>query len=321
MANATQSPPALLVLRALKLGDLLVAVPVLKGLRASFPQHRLVLAAPAWLRPIVELIDAVDELVPLPGLAGPLPAVLNGVDVAVNLHGKGPESQHLLESLNPGRRIGHAAPGWDGVAWCQDMHERMRWARMLQWHGISVDANDVSITVPCQRPRTGGATVIHVGASHGSRHWPVERFAAVARALQEMGASVVLTGDSNDAARSADVARLAGLHPAQDLAGHLTLTDLAALAASARLVVSVDTGAAHLASAYGTPSVVLFGPAAPTQWGPPPGPHVVLTEETLRRGDLFSSVPDPALLAVLPGAVLDAATALYAAMDSRTQTR
>ncbi len=321
MASATHSTSSLLVLRALKLGDLLVAVPALKGLRAAFPRHRLLLAAPEWLRPVVGLIDAVDELVPLPGLSGQLPAALNDVDVAVNLHGNGPESRYLLDSLNPKRRIGHAAPRWDGVAWCQDMHERMRWTRMLQWHGITADPNDVSIAVPGQPSGTSGATVIHVGASHGSRHWPVQHFAAVARGLQAEGDSVVLTGDRNDAARTGDVARLAGLDTTQDLAGRLTLTDLAALVASAKLVISVDTGAAHLASAYGTPSVVLFGPAAPAQWGPPPGPHVVLTEEALRHGDLFSAEPDPALLAVLPHTVLDAAATLSTGMDSRRRAR
>ena len=47
------------------------------------------------------------------------------------------------------------------------------------------------------------------------------------------------------------------------------LTDLAALVAHARLVLAPDTGVAHLATAYGTPSVVLFGPVPARHWGPP----------------------------------------------------
>ncbi|HKT04280.1 MAG TPA: glycosyltransferase family 9 protein, partial [Rugosimonospora sp.] len=48
--------------------------------------------------------------------------------------------------------------------------------------------------------------------------------------------------------------------------------------AAARLLVSGDTGAGHLATGYGTPSVLLFGPAPPSVWGPPPGHprHAVL---------------------------------------------
>ncbi len=319
----TDSPrePALLALRALKLGDLLVAVPALKGLRSAFPQHRILLAAPEWLRPIVGLIDAVDELVPLPDLTARLPSNLNRIDTVVNLHGNGPESRRLLDTLQPAHRYGHAAPGWNGAAWQQDMHERVRWCRMLKWYGIAVDADDASIAVPRRPAVPARAAVLHVGASHGSRHWPVSRFAEVAAALQESGAPVVLTGDRNDAARCAAVAQLAGLDAAQNLAGRLDLADFAALIAGAKVVVSADTGAAHLASAYGTPSVVLFGPAPVAQWGPPRGPHLVLTDETLRRGDVFSEVPDPALLAVSPREVLSAVAALEGARDVQPRAR
>lgn len=61
-----------------------------------------------------------------------------------------------------------------------------------------------------------------------------------------------------------------GLAPDAVLAGRTDLGDLAALVAHARLVVSGDTGVAHLATGYGTASVVLFGPVAPARWGPPP---------------------------------------------------
>lgn len=326
MTTDSHGKPALLALRALKLGDLLVAVPALKGLRSAFPDHRILLAAPEWLRPIVGLINAVDELVPLPDLTTRLPSNLNRIDTVVNLHGKGPESRLLLETLQPAHRYGHVAPGWNGPAWQQDMHERVRWCRMLQWHGMAADADDVSIDVPRRRAIPARAAVLHVGASHGSRHWPVSRFATVAAALQESGAAVVLTGDRNDAERSAAVAQLAGLDAEQNLAGRLELGDFAAMVACAKVVISADTGAAHLASAYGTPSVVLFGPAPVAQWGPPRGPHLVLTNEKLRGGDVFSDVPDPALLAVGPQAVLSAVAALEVAalevaMDVLPQAR
>jgi ADP-heptose:LPS heptosyltransferase len=80
------------------------------------------------------------------------------------------------------------------------------------------------------------------------------------------------------------------------------------------VLVTVDTGAAHLASAYGTPSVVLFGPAPPEVWGPPAdGPHVVLTDARLRRGAAFADDPDPALLAVTADEVVAAARSLVRA--------
>ncbi|HSU71790.1 MAG TPA: glycosyltransferase family 9 protein [Micrococcaceae bacterium] len=298
--------PVALALRALKLGDLLVAVPALRGLRRAFPEHRLVLAAPGWLAPIVSLVGAVDELLPTPGLRGPLALAPKSVDVAVNLHGNGAESRGALEALEPRRRIGHLAPGWDGPEWADGIHERTRWARLLDWHGILADPADLYLDVPDIAVSDPGAAVLHVGAFYGSRQWPVERFAAVAAALEASGHRVVFTGSAADRPRAQAVAEQAGLGDGRILAGELALDEFAATISAAALIVSADTGAAHLASAYRIPSVVLFGPAPPEEWGPPPGPHVVLTDASLRRGETFSNEPDPALLAVQPGQVLAA---------------
>lgn len=107
------------------------------------------------------------------------------------------------------------------------------------------------------------------------------------------------------------MASKAGLPRDRVLAGRTDLAGLTDVVGRAALVVCGDTGVAHLASALGTPSVVLFGPAPPDRWGPPPdGPHVVLTDARRRRGDPFADDPDPALLAVTVDDVLGAATAL-----------
>ncbi|MDP9388463.1 MAG: glycosyltransferase family 9 protein, partial [Actinomycetota bacterium] len=79
------------------------------------------------------------------------------------------------------------------------------------------------------------------------------------------------------------------------LAGRTDLLGLAAVVAAAGRVVSGDTGVAHLASAFGTPSVILFGPVPPSRWGPPPsGPHRALWAGTV--GDPHAPRRDPGLL-------------------------
>jgi ADP-heptose:LPS heptosyltransferase len=299
--------PTVLALRTLKLGDLLVAVPALKALKAAFPGHRLVFAAPGWLAPMMPLVGVVDELLPTPGLQHPLPEALRHVEVAVNLHGSGPESRSALEALDPVRRIGHASSGWEGPAWLDGIHERVRWTRLLQWHGIAADPADLYLNLPTVPAQFPGAAVVHVGAFYGSRQWPVERFAAVVMALRERGLEVALTGGRADRDRAEAVATLAGVTEAAVLAGRQELDEFAAAVAAAKLVVTADTGAAHLASAYRVPSVVLFGPAPVEEWGPPEdGPHVALTDASLRRGETFAEEPDPALLAVTPADVLAA---------------
>lgn len=301
--------PLLLVLRALQLGDLLVAVPALHALRRAYPGHRLVYAGPAWLRDAVVLVGGYG-LLPTPGLVEPLAVEQGAVDIAVNLHGRGPESQLLIDAVGARKVISHASDRWDGPGWVEDIHERRRWTRLLQWHGISADPDEVGLKPALLRTQCPDATVVHVGAAFGSRLWPESRFAEVASKLAQSGHRVVLTGSAAERARAVAVAAQAGMPEDAVLAGTLTLGEFVALVAAARLVVSADTGAAHLAAAYRRPAVVLFGPARPERWEPPPGPHVVLTKAELRRGDPFAAEPDPALLGVRAHEVLDAVRGL-----------
>ncbi|KQQ04095.1 MULTISPECIES: glycosyltransferase family 9 protein [unclassified Rathayibacter] len=310
--------PEVLALRALKLGDLLVAVPALKALRRGFPEHRLILATTPWLEPIVDLVDGLDALVPtLHGLDDPLPVAPRRIDLAVNLHGNGPESRDALTALIPERTLEFRVPALDPDAgpddprpvWIDGELERARWARLVNSIGLDADPEDVAIAVPDAPAPIDGAAVVHIGAFYGSREWPEERFAAVARELARQGHRVVYTGGANEVDRARRVAEQAGT--GEVLAGAVDLSEFAAVVAAAEVVVTVDTGAAHLASAYGIPSAVIFGPAPPEAWGPPvSGPHVVLTDASLRRGEAFASEPDPALLAVQVEDVLAALASL-----------
>jgi ADP-heptose:LPS heptosyltransferase len=83
-----------------------------------------------------------------------------------------------------------------------------------------------------------------------------------------------------------------------------SLADLMDLVATARLVICGDTGVAHVATAYGTPSVLLFGPVSPDLWGPRRGPHRVLWHG--ETGDTFADEPDPGLLRITVQEVLEA---------------
>ncbi|MEN8583407.1 glycosyltransferase family 9 protein [Burkholderia sp. RS01] len=308
-SNSGPDRPLLLVLRALKLGDLLVAVPALRALQRAYPDHRLVYAAQGWLEEALELVGGY-ELLPTHGLDVPIPIEPGRVDVAVNLHGCGPESEARLSALAAHTVIGHRTAARPGPRWVDGIHERERWTRLLRWHGIEADSADYRLHPPAVASPCPGATVLHVGAAYGSRLWPGERFAGVARKLAAEGHQIVFTGSTAERQRAVEVAHMAGLGEDVVLAGRLRLSEFAACIGEAGLVISADTGAAHLASAYSRPSVVLFGPAPAEAWGPPPGPHVVLTDARVRRGDAFAATPDPALLAVTVQDVLAAAREL-----------
>lgn len=302
--------PRVLALRALGLGDFLTGVPALRALGRALPDHRILLAAPGVLRPLVELSAAAHELLPtgeLEPVAWPGPDV---PDVAVDLHGNGPASKRLLEALEPARLVAFSGPGGDGrhvagPAWDAEEHEVRRWCRLVEESfGVDADPGDLRLAVPDQPPLVPGAVVIHPGAAAASRRWPEDRFGQVARQLAAEGARVVLTGSGAEAATVERVRRAAGL-PRNAVAGRTDLRELAALVAHARLVVCGDTGVAHLASAYATPSVVLFGPTPPHRWGPPvDGPHQVVWHGT-GPGDPHGSRTDPALLRTTVDEVLD----------------
>lgn len=279
------SRPRIVVLRALSLGDLLVVVPALRAIRRHWRRHHILLATDARLAPVVALTEAVDELIPTRGLS-PLPAAAGhpAPAVVINLHGPGPDSSAVLDELRPLRRMGHAADGWPGPPWRPGLDDRERWCDLLAAHGVPADPGDVRLRrsiVPSPAP---GSVVLHVGAGDPARLWPVERFAAVGAALSTRGHRVVVSGSESEQARAAQIAWRAGLPPHAVLAGSTGLAELTALVADARLLVSADTGVAHLSYAYRVPSVVLFakGRNAP----PPDGPHVALGIDAAPRAVL-----------------------------------
>lgn len=284
--------------RTLHLGDFLTAVPAYRGVVAAVgSKERVVLAAPAALAPLVPLVGGIARHAPTPELGTPARVALP-VQLAVNLHGRGPQSHRALAPLQPQRLVGFACPEVDheGPAWRDDEHDVRRWVRLLRESGIAADPADLHLSPPAIPSPRLGAVVVHPGASSPRRRWPEDRFARLAATLRREGAEVVVTGVAGERALAERVARRAGLPASAVLAGRLDLGGMAALVSTARLVVCGDTGVAHLASAFATPSVVLFADVAPTLWGPPvDGPHTVIhrpVDDGRTSGGLLSIMVD-----------------------------
>lgn len=310
--------PLLVALRALGLGDLLTAVPALRALADAYPDHRRILAAPRVLAPLAALTGAVDGVVDTAPLA-PLDASLHGADLAVNLHGRGPQSHRSLLAARPRRLLSFAnrevPESEDGPVWRASEHEVSRWCRMLEAHGIPADPSRLDISPPPRAlaaapPAARGATLIHPGAASAARRWPPDHWSAVARAETEAGRGVIVTGGSDEVDLARRVARGAGLPDAAVYAGRTDLPGLVALVAVAGRVVCGDTGVAHLATALRTPSVVLFGPISPTEWGPPPERPSHRALWAGRTGDPHASRPDPGLLRLRVSDVTEALAGL-----------
>jgi ADP-heptose:LPS heptosyltransferase len=308
------TPPTLLVLRALGLGDFLTALPALRALAEAFPRHRRLLAAPLALEPLACLTGVVDAVVDVVRLA-PF-ALTRPPDIAVNLHGRGPQSHRVLLATRPRSLVAFAHPEVAGTAraprWRAEEHEVDRWCRLLVGHGIAADPTRLDLAPPPvpAPPAAVGATLIHPGAAHEARRWPADRWSALARAETAAGRRVIITAGAGEIDLARAVAHRAGLDAGVVHSG-ADLVQLAAVVGAAARVVVGDTGVAHLATALGTPSVVLFGPTPPAMWGPPPGRrrrHRALWAGL--RGDPHGTSVAPGLLALTVTDVRDALTAL-----------
>ena len=320
MVTARPEAPVALALRALGLGDFVTGLPALGLLKAALPEHEVVLAAPAAFAPLVPLIPAIDRLLPA-GELQPIVPVPPRLDVAIDLHGNGPASRRLLDALQPRRLYGFSSPSGaampdsSGPSWPAAEHEVSRWCRLVTAvlpapaAGWSEPAGGWQAVGCLRLPPVAvpeAVTVLHPGAAAPARRWPASRFASVAGVLAARGHRVVVTGGPAERSLARAVADEAGVPALLDL----SLVELAALVGRARLVICGDTGLAHLASNYRTPSVLLFGPVSPALWGPPPdGPHRVLWHGD-GAGDPHGRQADPALLAITVAEVLDAVGAL-----------
>jgi ADP-heptose:LPS heptosyltransferase len=300
-----------LALRALGLGDALTAVPALRSVRDIWPGCHLTLAGPRRLGTWLAALGVVDGVVPVSDIRDrtTLGRVAGSPDVAVNLHGRGPQSHRLLQALRPRQlaafrcdEAGHR----EGPRWTAGMHEVDRWLQLTASLGGSGSAEDLRL--PAQGPRAEHV-VIHPGAASTARRWPAERWATVAAALSREGHRVVVTGSALESALCADIARRGG---AVSRAGREDLPALARTVGTAALLLSGDTGVAHLATALSTPSVTLFGPVSPELWGPRidlDRHHVLWSGDpgVLLPGDPHGERLDPHLAAIDVDAVLAAA--------------
>jgi ADP-heptose:LPS heptosyltransferase len=284
------------------LGDLLCSMPALRALRRFRPDLHVTLITWPEVAPVVERMRGdVDELLPFPGTPGiperpPQPqawpgfvsaAVCRGFDLAVQCYGDNPVANAVTASVGA-RLVGGFAPsGWqppsDATAlhlrYPVELHEVWRHLRLVELLGVPLaeraadmefpvgagDQTELQALFSHHALAPGRYAVLHPGASSPTRRWPVERFAAVGDALHADGLRVVLTGVGGERSLAAAVAATMK-NPATDLTGATTLGGLAALLRDAAVLVSNDTGSAHLAAAVGTRTVTVFLPGDPRRW-------------------------------------------------------
>ncbi len=127
--------------------------------------------------------------------------------------------------------------------------------------------------------------IFHPGASCASKIWPADRFATVAdRLIRNFNVKVIIVGGENEK----DITKAAAMKgymsdKAVSFADKLSISELASCLKKATVFISNDSGPVHIASAVGTPAVVIFGRAlpglSPRRWGPTGRNDVVLHKD------------------------------------------
>ncbi|HJO02590.1 MAG TPA: lipopolysaccharide heptosyltransferase II [Acidobacteriota bacterium] len=163
------------------------------------------------------------------------------------------------------------------------IHDASRYARLLEPLKAAPPRPEDVLLAPPANSRDRVRRLIEAkqpvlgivpGCANGpAKRWPAASYGALASAAaQRWGALPVILGGPQDVGVAAQVDSSCDDH-CVNLAGRTDLIDLAALLSHCRAVVSNDTGAAHLAAALSTPTLVLFGPTDPRRTRPL-GPHL-----------------------------------------------
>ncbi len=119
-------------------------------------------------------------------------------------------------------------------------------------------------------PLAGSYTVVHPVSRWRFKCLSTQQIAGVVRALHERGEKIVLSAspDPDELQMIAEICAQIPDIPLMNLAGKMSLKQLAALIASAKALITVDSVPLHIASATKTPVIALFGPTSDQNWGP-----------------------------------------------------
>ncbi|MGZ4676754.1 MAG: glycosyltransferase family 9 protein [Acidimicrobiia bacterium] len=268
------------------IGDAVVATGVIQDIRNARPDARIVLFVTANNAAFAKLLTDPDEVIELP--VRKVPTAVRMVqaehcDVVVDLSAWR-RFDALLALLSGARTtIGRRTPGqfrhlgYDIAIDHQRDHELDNDRRLVAPLGVTT-AEMPRLTLPANTPSPVSEpyAIFHLwpgGANFDERSWPIESWEELARAVNERGLPVFLTGGPEDAdVTERLVARWqANGIRARSIAGSSWDESLVWLAHAAG-VVSVNTGVMHVAAALGAPTIALNGPTAAARWRPL-GPH------------------------------------------------
>lgn len=295
LLSMTTPPRSALIIVTRRIGDVLLATPVMRSLRQAWPDAALDALVFEGTEGVIAAHPDVRQILTIPQRPGFfqharfISRMLRRYDLALSLV---PGDRPTLYAFAAGRRrLGLLLPT-----------RKEAWKRRLlhQWvpfddlttHTVRMHLAVVAALGITPRPEVtvswsasdesqvaallGGSSspplaVLHPYPKFNYKMWQRAGWADVARWLHARGYRIALTG-SADPAEVSYTAAVAADMPAGtlNLVGRLTLGAAGCLLSRAAVYLGPDTALTHMAAALGTPTVALYGPTNPVKWGPWP---------------------------------------------------
>jgi len=295
-------PPRTILVRATNwVGDAVMSLPALRALRERFPQAHISILAKPWVADLYRRGHVCNSLIPYTART-----LGEKVAAARALRPRHFDTAILLQNAFEAAAIAYLAGIPERIGYARDgrgflltraisvpkpgeipRHESFYYLELLRRAGIidAMPANDAIRLEGAPAARAAGVerlqqlglsdNVIGVspGAAYGTaKRWRPERFADSAiRVANELGASVAIFGskDERDLCQSVASSIAASIvKPVKNFAGETSLAEFIDLAAACRIYLTNDSGAMHIASALGVPTVAIFGATDDEATGP-----------------------------------------------------
>ena len=302
VAELNSKPIERIVVRGANwVGDAVMTIPALREIRRLFPAAHITLATRSWAKGLFAGAEFVDALQVHDGSG--LRSVVQQVrewrkgnfDLAV-LFPNSLETALVASLARVPMRIGYATEGRQPLLthplevpeWRSSRHEVFYYFQIvaeLEWRlkheqtflntqpdgsldissGRKAAARDFLLAHGVRSITDGRSLVALCPGSINSRakRWPAERYAEVAdRLIEEAQTEIILIGSPAETEVSQEVSAKMRNQPVI-LTGRTDLAELVAILSQVALLITNDTGPAHIASALGRPTLVIFGPTNP----------------------------------------------------------
>jgi heptosyltransferase II len=270
------------------LGDAVMALPAIADLRRGSPRATIAIAARPSVAPLFGMVPGIDEVITL------VDGVEKGIgtdrafDTAILL----PNSFHaavIARRAGIPERWGYRT-GWRGLLLTRAVDRAPAGIHQVEYyqhliHALGFPSGPSKPRLDVSRDGRAAArraleqagwdgraplVVLAPGAAHGgAKRWAPASFAELADGLAGDGVRSVLIGSATDAPTGCAIeSALGDSTTVMNLIGRTDLATLAGVLATARALVTNDSGAMHLGAAIGTPITALFGPTDERVTGP-----------------------------------------------------